>query len=179
MSPRRWLDWTLLVVPGTIWGASFLFIAEGLDSMAPNGITFMRIAIGFACLSLVPAARRPLISGDGWPTAWLGLLWLALPLSLFPFAEQRVSSALTGMLNGATPITTAIVASLVARRWPARSILWGLAVGIAGTVLIAVPDLDGSSSAAGVALIVAAIVLYGVALNLARPLQQRSGRSRS
>ena len=175
MSPGRWLDWTLLVVPGTIWGASFLFIAEGLEAMAPNGITFMRIAIGFACLSLVPAARRPLAAGDGWPTAWLGFLWLALPLSLFPFAEQRVSSALTGMLNGATPITTAIVASLLARKWPAGTILWGLVVGVAGTVLIAVPDLDGSSSAAGVALIVAAIVLYGLALNLARPLQQRSG----
>jgi drug/metabolite transporter (DMT)-like permease len=135
----------------------------------------MRIAIGFACLSLVPAARRPLVSGDAWPTVWLGFLWLALPLSLFPFAEQRVSSALTGMLNGATPITTAIVASLLARQWPAPTILWGLVVGVAGTVLIAVPDLDGSSSAAGVALIVAAIVLYGIALNLARPLQQRSG----
>ena len=175
MSPRRWLDWMLLVVPGAIWGASFLFIAEGLEAMAPTGVSFMRIAIGFACLSLVPAARRPLTSGDGWPTALLGCLWLALPLSLFSFAEQRVSSALTGMLNGATPITTAIVASLLMRQWPERPVLWGLITGVAGTVLIAAPDLDGSSSAAGVALIVMAIVLYGVALNLARPLQQRSG----
>lgn len=175
MSPRFWLDWILLVVPGTIWGASFLFIAEGLDAMAPNGITFMRIAIGFACLSLVPAARRPLAPGDGWRTAMLGFLWLALPLSLFPFAEQRVSSALTGMLNGAAPITTAIVASLVARRWPERPVMWGLVTGVSGTILIAIPDIDGSSSALGVALILTAIVLYGAALNLARPLQQRSG----
>jgi drug/metabolite transporter (DMT)-like permease len=175
MSRRRWLDWILLVVPGTIWGASFLFIAEGLDAMDPNGVTFLRIAIGFACLSLVPAARRPLAPGDGRATALLGFLWLALPLSLFPFAEQRVSSALTGMLNGATPITTAIVASLIARRWPERPTLWGLVAGVTGTVVIALPDVDGSSSAVGVALIVAAIVLYGVALNLARPLQQRSG----
>ena len=175
MSARRWLDWMLLVVPGTICGASFLFIAEGLDAMAPAGIGFMRIAIGFACLSLVPAARRSLAPGDGWQTALLGLLWLALPLSLFPFAEQRVSSALTGMLNGATPITTALVASLLARQWPERPLVWGLVTGVAGTVLIAVPDLDHSGSVTGVALIVAAIVLYGVALNLARPLQQRSG----
>ena len=175
MSPSRWLDWILLVVPGTIWGASFLFIAEGLEAMDPNGITFMRIAIGFACLSLVPAARRPLAPGDGPATALLGFLWLALPLSLFPFAEQRVSSALTGMLNGATPITSAIVAALIARRWPERPTLWGLVTGVTGTVVIAIPDLDGSSSAVGVALIVAAITLYGVAINLARPLQQRSG----
>lgn len=175
MSPRRSLDWMLLVVPGTIWGASFLFIAEGLEAMAPNGITFLRVAIGFACLACVPAARRPLAPGDGRPTAMLGLLWLALPLSLFPFAEQRVSSALTGMLNGATPITTALVASLLSRQWPERPIVSGLAIGVAGTVLVALPDLDGSSSTLGVALILIAIVFYGVALNLARPLQQRSG----
>lgn len=175
MFPRRWLDWALLVVPGTIWGASFLFIAEGLEAMAPNGITFLRLAIGFACLACVPAARSPLAPGDGWPTALLGLLWLALPLSLFPFAEQRVSSALTGMLNGATPITTALVASLLSRQWPERPIVSGLVTGVAGTVLVALPDLDGSSSTVGVALIVIAIVFYGIALNLARPLQQRSG----
>jgi len=169
------IDSLLLVVPGIIWGASFLFIAEGLDALAPNGITFMRVAIGFACLACVPAARRPLAKGDAWPTAMLGVLWLALPLSLFPFAEQRVSSALTGMLNGATPITTALVAALLSRQWPERPIVAGLVTGVAGTVLIALPDLDGSSSAAGVAMIVVAISFYGVALNLARPLQQRSG----
>jgi len=26
------MDWILLIVPGTIWGASFLFIAEGLEA---------------------------------------------------------------------------------------------------------------------------------------------------
>ncbi|MCC7126757.1 MAG: DMT family transporter [Acidobacteria bacterium] len=172
---RRWLDWILLIVPGTIWGASFLFIAEGLEVMAPNGITFLRLAIGFACLSLVPAARRPLATGDGPTAMLLGVIWLAVPLSLLPFAEQRVSSALTGMLNGATPITTAIVASFISRQWPERSILWGLATGVAGTVLIALPDLDGSSSAFGIALVVTAVILYGISLNVARPLQQRSG----
>ena len=176
MSPRRWLDWTLLVVPGTIWGASFLFIAEGLEAMAPNGITFMRIAIGFACLSLVPAARRPLASGDGWPTALLGFLWLALPLSLLPV---RGTTRVVGPhrdVERRDPYhhRDRRVAGRAAVAGDGRLSV-GLVVGVAGTVADCRPDLDGSSSAAGVALIVAAIVLYGVALNLARPLQQRSG----
>jgi len=173
------MDWILLLVPGAIWGASFLFIAEGLDAMAPNGVTFTRVAVGFLTLALVPAARRPILRSDLWPTAALGVLWLAFPLSMFPFAEQHVSSALTGMLNGATPIFAAIVATLVARRLPARAVLVGLGVGFLGAVITAMPGFDGASGspeqAFGIALIVAALASYGVAINLARPLQQRNG----
>jgi drug/metabolite transporter (DMT)-like permease len=169
-------DWVLLVVPGVIWGASFLFIAEGLRALGPNGVTFLRILIGFATLALFPAARGPVAREDRWRIAWLGLVWFALPLSLFPFAEQRVTSALTGMLNGANPIFTAIVAALLTRRPPTRGVAIGLAVGLVGAVLVALPSIgEGASSATGVAMILLALTFYGFALNLARPLQQRNG----
>lgn len=169
------VDWALLVVPGVIWGASFLFIAEGLEAVAPNGVTFSRIAIGFLTLSLFPSARRPVARADWAGTAALGVLWLAFPLSMFPFAEQHVSSALTGMLNGATPLFVAAVASLLVRQLPDRGVITGLAVGLGGAVVMALPAMGGSNSAFGVGLIVLALVSYGVALNVARPLQQRNG----
>jgi drug/metabolite transporter (DMT)-like permease len=168
-------DWALLVVPGVIWGASFLFIAEGLAAVAPNGVTFTRIAIGFLTLSLFPSARQPVARADWAGTAWLGVLWFAFPLSMFPFAEQHVSSALTGMLNGATPLTVAAVAGILARRLPERGTLAGLVIGLGGAVVMALPAMGGSSSAFGVGLIVLALVSYGIALNVARPLQQRNG----
>ena len=169
------VNWLLLVVPGIIWGASFLFIAEGLTAMAPNGVTFTRIAIGFLTLSLFPSARKPVARADWAGTAALGVLWLAFPLSMFPFAEQHVSTALTGMLNGATPLCVAAVASLIAHRLPDRGTLAGLVIGFGGAMLMALPALGGSSSAFGVGLIAVALVSYGVALNIARPLQQRNG----
>jgi drug/metabolite transporter (DMT)-like permease len=172
---RPVVDWLLLVVPGVIWGASFLFIAEGLEAVAPNGVTFTRIAIGFLTLSLFPSARKPVARADWAGTASLGVLWLAFPLSMFPFAEQHVSSALTGMLNGATPLFVAAVASLIAHQLPERGVVTGLVVGFAGAVIMALPAMGGSSSAFGVGLIVAALVSYGIALNIARPLQQRNG----
>ena len=169
-------DWLLLLGPGLIWGASFLFIAEGLRSVAPNGLTFSRILVGFVILGLVPSARRPIAREDRGKVVLLGLIWLALPLSMFPFAEQRVSSALTGMLNGANPLFVAIVAAAFSRTLPGRSVLIGLAVGLAGTVLVAWPSLRlGGSSLDGVLFILAGVTCYGFALNLARPLQQRSG----
>jgi drug/metabolite transporter (DMT)-like permease len=169
-------DWLLLLGPGLIWGASFLFIAEGLQSVGPNGLTFARILVGFVVLGLVPSARRPIAREDRRKVVLLGLIWLALPLSMFPFAEQRVSSALTGMLNGANPLFVAIVAAAFSRRLPGRDVMVGLAVGLGGTVLVALPSLSlGGSSLRGVLFILAGVTCYGFALNLARPLQLRNG----
>ena len=172
------MDWIFVVVPGLIWGASFLFIAEGLQAVAPMGVTFFRIAMGFATLSFVPAARRP-IRREDWPqTAALAILWMAFPLSMFPFAEQRVSSAMAGMLNGATPLFAAVISSALTRRSPTRRVALGLAIGFFGTVVIAWPGLreqGASGETAGIAMILCACVSYAFAYNVAGPLQKRNG----
>jgi drug/metabolite transporter (DMT)-like permease len=168
--------WLLLIIPGLIWGASFLFMAEGLRSIGPNGVAFVRICIGFATLALFPSARRPVARANWSSVAWLGLLWFAFPLSMFPYAEQRVSSALTGMLNAANPLFATLVASYTLRRAPSRGVAIGLAVGLAGTVLMAIPAMNaGHSSAVAVAMILAALISYGFALSIARSLQQQYG----
>jgi drug/metabolite transporter (DMT)-like permease len=169
-------DWPLIATPGIIWGGSFLFIAEGLKAIGPSGITFFRLLVGAATLALFPAARKP-IARSAWPAiALVGVLWFAFPLSMFPFAEQRVSSALTGMLNAAVPLFTAIVVTAIARRIPERRVLAGLAIGLMGAGLIAWPTIhQGHSSVVGVLLILAAVASYGFALNFARPLQQQYG----
>jgi drug/metabolite transporter (DMT)-like permease len=168
-------DWSLIAVPGVIWGASFLFIAEGLNAVQPMGLTLLRIAIGFAALSCFPAAWKPIEKRDWINVAWLGLLWMAFPLSMFPFAEQRISSAVAGMLNGAVPLSTAIIATIIARKLPSRGVLIGLGIGLVGVILMAIPDLGDASSAAGIAMVTVACISYGFAPNIARPLQQKYG----
>lgn len=175
-APLQPLDWLLLVIPGTVWGSSFYFIAIGLDSFAPGLITPMRVIFGCLTLSFIPKARVKVPRAAWRNIALLGVVWLAAPLTVFPFAEQHVSSSVTGMLNGATPLFVAMVASVVARRLPARGQMLGIAIGFFGVVLIALPTVsEGSSSSFGVALIVIALVLYGFALNIASPLQQKYG----
>ncbi len=90
-------DWSLLAIPGVIWGSSFFFIAEGLHAFPPAVITFLRIALGFLALGVMPAARNPIAKEDRPRVALLGLLWMAFPLSMFPIAEQQLSSSITGM----------------------------------------------------------------------------------
>lgn len=170
------LDWLLLLSPGLIWGASFLFIAEGLEAVGPHGVAFVRIAIGWITLATLPASRSRL-PRSAWPLiALLAVVWFALPLSLFPFAEQRVSSAVTGMLNGAVPLFAAVVAIAVSRRAPSPTMLASLVIGLGGSVLVAWPTLrEGHTSATGVALILVAVTSYGIAIHVARPLQQAYG----
>src|SRR5215470_14341420 len=169
-------EWVILSLPGMIWGASYLFIADALGAIGPGGVTLVRLVIGFLTLSLFPAARKPVLRSD-WPKiVALGIFWMAFPLSMFPFAERYVSSALTGMLNGANPLFSATVAATIAWKLPSRRVIMGIAIGMAGTVVMGLPTLrEGRSTLAGVGMILAALVSYGVALNLASPLQQRNG----
>ena len=49
-APFAPLDWVLLISAASIWGASFLFMAIGLDAFEPGVVTFLRIGFGTATL---------------------------------------------------------------------------------------------------------------------------------
>jgi drug/metabolite transporter (DMT)-like permease len=166
----------LLAGSGGTWGASFLFIDIGLDAFAPGVVTLLRLVFGFFALALFPASRRKIDPVDRPRVALLALTWLAFPLTMFPLAEQRVTSSVAGMLNGATPLATALFATWLFRRPPGRRQGQGIALGLAGVVMIAwAAGSSGANSALGVAMILAAVTCYGLSFNLAVPLQQRYG----
>jgi drug/metabolite transporter (DMT)-like permease len=169
-------DWGLFASIGGIWGASFLFIAVGLEAFEPGVITWARVTLGAAVLWLFPAARAPVAPADRPRLVTVSVLWVAIPFTLFPLAEQHITSALTGLLNGAVPIVTATVGAIMLWRLPDRSHLAGLAIGFVGVAIIALPAAgSGSSEAIGVAMILVAITCYGCAANIAVPLTQRYG----
>ena len=169
-------EWGLLVVIASVWGSSFLWMEVGLEAFAPGLITWLRVGLGALTLSLFPRARRPL-PRDDWPrVALLGIVWTAIPLTLFPIAQQWIDSSLAGMLNAGIPLTTAVWATILLQRLPGRIQRVGLLVGFAGVAAVAAPNLStGSSTALGTALILVAISLYGLATNITVPLQQRHG----
>jgi drug/metabolite transporter (DMT)-like permease len=170
------VEWSLLAAISLMWGSSFLFIAIGVDSFEPGIVAFARLALGAATLGLVPRARQSVEREDRPRIAALGVLWMAIPFVLFPMAEQRISSALAGMMNGAVPLFSALFAALLLRRLPRPRQAVGLLIGFAGVVGIALPAIIGASfTAIGVALVLAAVILYGLSFNLAVPLQQRYG----
>jgi drug/metabolite transporter (DMT)-like permease len=171
------IDWVLLLTAAGIWGSSFFFIAEGLDHFEPGIITFGRVAFGAVALWLLPSARRVRIDrADRLRVALLGVCWMAFPLSMYSFAEQWIDSSLAGMLTAATPIWTALMASALLGRAPGRRVVGALVIGFAGVIVLSWPSAkDADASALGVLMVLLATVSYGVASNVAVPLQQRYG----
>jgi drug/metabolite transporter (DMT)-like permease len=169
-------EWLLLAGVALIWGSSFLFIDIGLQALEPGVIAVARVALGVAALSLVPAARRPIGREDRARVAFLGVIWAGLPLLLFPVAQQWIDSSVAGMLNGAVPLAGAAWAVLLLRRPLPRIHAVGLLLGFAGVLAIFWPELQGSrATMVGASLVVLAVLCYGLAVNLAVPLQQRHG----
>ncbi len=172
-------DWALFGGISLVWGASFLLIAESLESLTPGMVTLVRVGLGAMTLwvlRLTLHRGRRIEAGDRARVATLGVVWVAVPYTLFPLAQQWINSAVTGLLNGATPVLVTMVSVVFIRVAPRGLQLVGLLLGFVGIVLISLGSAgEGASEARGVALVLLATSCYGIAMNIAPPLQRKYG----
>ena len=174
--PFAVVDWALFGAIGIIWGASFLFIKLGLEAFHPGLITWARVGLGAVALMAVPAARKRIERRDLGRLFQLSIIWVGIPFTLFPLAEEHINSAVTGLLNGATPFFAAIFGALFFGRVIGRAQRWGILLGFAGIALISVgSSAEGGTAIVGVLMVIAATLCYGYATNLAGPLQRKYG----
>jgi drug/metabolite transporter (DMT)-like permease len=171
-----WTEWGLLAGIALIWGSSFLWIEIGLEAFKPGVIAMARLALGTATVGLFRRARVPLAPEDRRRVAVLGVVWIGIPLILFPVAQQWIDSSVAGMLNGAVPIMTAAFATLLLARLPGWRQLLGIGIGFVGITAIFLPEFqDSTATTLGAILVLIAVVLYALSANLIVPLQQRYG----
>ncbi len=172
-------DWALFLGISLIWGASFLLMAEALEALTPGMVTLGRVGSGALTLGVLRLLlhRGARIAAEDRPRVLaLAVLWVAVPFSLIPLAQQWVNSAVAGLLNGATPVLVAVVSVVLVRTIPRPIQVLGLIVGFSGIVLVSLGSAaEGSSQARGVFLVLAATVCYGFAINIAPPLQAKYG----
>jgi drug/metabolite transporter (DMT)-like permease len=156
-----------------IWGWSFLFIKVAVGGMPPSAVTFARVALGMVVVLAVVRARGLRLPGGR--RAWrhfavVGLFGSAIPFTLLAWGEQHISSALTAVLNAATPLFAAVLVALFLDQRLRRSQAAGLLLGFAGVGVAAglgASDLSGASLA-GEAAAVGAGACYAVAIVYAR-----------
>jgi drug/metabolite transporter (DMT)-like permease len=174
-SARTWLPSYLLLA--LIWGFSFYFIKVGLEEFTPVGVAFSRIAFGAATLIILSlVTKTPLPPRWSWKYIFFAsLLWVSIPWMLFGFGETRVSSALAGIINGATPLMTLVAILLVfPEEKPTRQRMFGLGIGFIGIlVVVGVWNIGGAQDGSsidllGVGVLIMAISCYGIAYPFVR-----------
>lgn len=140
-----------LIVLGLMWGWSFFFIKVALEGMTPTAVVAGRLAFGaLTVLATLAYTRTPLPRGwELWRRlALMTLITNIIPFTLFAWAQERITSALTSVLNASTALFAGVVATIFLSERLKRSQQAGLALGFIGVGVAAglgTGDLVGSS----------------------------------
>ena len=139
--------WALFAAMSVIWGLPYLFIKIAVEQIPPSAVVLGRT--GLAALVLVPVALHSgalRAAARHWrPVAVFAVLDMGIPWLLLGHAEQRISSALAGLLLAAVPIIGAVVLAMMGdRRTLAGVRVLGMALGMLGVAaLVGLNALDG------------------------------------
>lgn len=173
----------LLLLPGTIWGLSFIVVALVLPIIPPLTLTFGRTLISLAMLLvLMYFAKSPLPKGwQEWqPFFVLAILNQAVPFALSSWGQLHIEAGLASILLSTMPLFTILLAFYFTKDEPlSPSKLLGVSLGFLGIILLIGPTAFGGLNAnliAQLAVVVSAL-LYAMGAVYTRyvyPLQPKN-----
>jgi drug/metabolite transporter (DMT)-like permease len=174
-----------------LWASAFVGIRIAAVDFGPGGLTLGRIAIGtvvLAMLMVFQQAIRRRRRGDAqspssrtlrgaprwvivgivlWGVAWFGIYNLALNA-----AERHVDAGTAALLVNTAPMITAVLAGLFLGEGFPRRLIIGMVVSLLGVAIVTAATTTGQFDAIGIALGLAAAVIYGAAATLQKRLLQ-------
>lgn len=169
-SSTNFLAWSLLIVLSIIWGSSFIIIKKGLVAFDPGEIAALRIFS--ASLFLFPIAIKNLKqikTRKQWVFLFTsGFLGSLIPAFLFPLAQTRIDSAVTGVLNALTPFFTILIGGMLVGAKFNKRIKLGIFIGFLGSILLVTAGSGFNLTQINyyALLIVMATILYGFNVNI-------------
>jgi drug/metabolite transporter (DMT)-like permease len=165
------LEFALLIVLATLWGASYTFIKLGVETIPPVTLIAARTLIAGVVLLAVLRSRGLSFPRDG--ATWRRFLFQAClnsvaPFTLIAWAERHVDAALATILNSTSPIFAFLLTAAITRHEPVTlRKLVGVVAGIVGTtVIIGTQAFDGLGREvwAQLAIVAATICYAGAAI---------------
>jgi drug/metabolite transporter (DMT)-like permease len=147
-----------LVTLYIVWGSTYLAIAYVVETLPPLLAAAARflVAGGLIVGFLVVQDRWRLARGQGrtmtiprlveWRTAAIvGTLLLLGGNGLVSLAEQRIPSGIAAVMIATVPIWMSLFEAMLTRRAPSMLAVGGVAVGLAGAIILLLPT-DGLDS---------------------------------
>ncbi|WOI52354.1 DMT family transporter [Parvularcula sp. LCG005] len=145
-TPQHWLILMIIVVCG---GSSFSGIRIAVETAPPAVVAAGRLWVATLMLAVYMKATGremlPLREGGRLSPSWIfalfiGLAGYAVPMTLFPFAQQHVSSMLAGIYMAFMPLVTVILAATFADEPLTVRKITGFAAGTLGVIILIGPD---------------------------------------
>lgn len=162
-------SWFLLVFLSIIWGSSFILMKKGLLAFSPAEVAGIRILS--ASVFLLPVALRNLknIRRKQWQFLFIsGFFGSLLPAFLFPLAQTRIDSGITGILNALTPLFTILLGVFFFHLRLNLRIVTGIITGFLGSVILVLADGSGDLTKINLfaLFIILATLFYGLNVNI-------------
>ncbi len=180
-------DWGLLLLLSVLWGGSFLFVGIAVRDLSPLVIVMARVVIAAAVLVPIHALLiGPLPRDRATWTAIIGMSILnnVIPFSLLVTGQTMIASGLASVINATTPLFGVAILAAAGREPLVMRKLAGIAIGVAGVVILKGGTIlgDGSQSI-GILLCLGAAASYGLGslwakltLKSAAPLSMATGQ---
>jgi drug/metabolite transporter (DMT)-like permease len=165
------VEFALLALLATLWGASYTFIKLGVATIPPISLIAARTLIAGVLLLIVMRWRGVSLPRDA--ATWRRFLFQAclnsvIPFTLIAWAERSLDAGLATILNSTAPVFTFLLTFAITRHEPVSlRKLFGVLAGLAGICLIVgVQALDGLGEqlVAQIAIVAATICYAGAAI---------------
>ncbi len=152
-----------IVLIAVLIGANFSVLKFALDHTTPLLLAGMRTVIGslvLITLALVRGERFPRDRRDLLNIFAVSLSITTISSGLLVTGVSRVPAGLASLIISTFPLFTAALALTLLGTAVSRGGALGLAVGFAGTVVLASPSMAGDTAAVGVVLLVVSAVAW-------------------
>lgn len=167
MSPFK--QFFMILALTAMWSPSFLFIKLAIQDLPPLTVVSLRVTIAAIILGGVLLWNRRGLPTDlnFWMrTSFMAFVSSALPFFLFCYAEQSIDSALAAILNGTTPMFTALMAHFFVssdRMHTQKTI--GITLSAIGVILLFAPKLMEGVSGTTLGMLAALMAAFSYSIS--------------
>lgn len=139
-------DWGLLLSLSGLWGLSYLFQKIGLSELPVLSVVLARVG-----LAAIPLLVLLYAVGQRLPTApglWAGFMLIALLNNVLPFSlivggQQWITTGMTAILIGTTPMMSVVLSHLLGGERMTVARVAGVLIGLIGLVFLVGPEALG------------------------------------
>lgn len=160
------------------WSSAYAAIAYGLDGgFTPGEVAFARLLLGSICFVLWIRIRGlPLPPARAWPPLLaLGVIGLSVYHLCLNYAETRIASGTAAIILALSPAAIAAASALWLRERLSVRAIAGLAIALAGVVLVVLTSGSGVAFQPRAALVLVSVLATAIYFTLQKPFSARYG----